>query len=405
VISLPKTCGISGPRGRFTRHWPASVLLCASLPGCDLLNQEGQQSAAQQAATPLEVVAIEVQARDTPIAMEFVGKTASSRRVEIRSRVDGFLEKRLYQEGSMVDVGQVLFQMDRKPFEAQVQAAQAELAQQQARLENATANLRRVEPLVKQKAVAQKELDDALGMYRSAAAAVEGAKANVVQSELNLGYTTIKSPVTGLSSFAVKREGAYIGIGDSLLTYVAQLEPMWVEFSISENQLLRAHDQEEKGLIRLPADGDFDVEVILADGSVYPHTGRITFADASLSEATGTFLLRAEVANPQHTLRPGQFVRVRLKGALRPGAILVPQRAVQQGAKGSFVWVVDGDAKAEFRPITVGPWYEDQWFVNEGLKAGERVVVEGALKLRAGVPVTVTPPSAPDSERQPAAGS
>ena len=349
-------------------------------------------------AGALEVTVVKTSRRDVPVTVDYVGKTQSSRRVEIRSRVAGFLEKRLYQEGSLVEDGQVLFQMDRKPFEAQLQAAEAELAQHRARLTNAKANLNRVKPLAAQKAVAEKELDDAWGLYRTAAAAVEAAQAKVIQAELDLGYTTITSPVTGLSSFAKQHEGAYIGgTVDSLLTYVAQLDPMWVEFSVSENQLLKAREQESLGVLKQPEAGDFEVEVVLADGTIYPHTGHITFADAALSEETGTFLIRAEVGNPDATLRPGQFVRARLKGAVRPNAILVPKRAVQQGAQGSFVWVVDAQGKAEFRPIKTGPWHEDQWFVDQGLQGDETVVVEGALKLRAGAPVKIVEPAEPQS--------
>ncbi|KPK25429.1 MAG: hemolysin D [Desulfobacterales bacterium SG8_35_2] len=348
-----------------------------------------------------EVTVIKTVPRDTPVTIEFVGKTVSSRRVEIRSRVEGFLEKRLYTEGSMVKEGDVLFQMDQKPFQADLRAAKAELAQQQARLDNAEANLKRVKPLAEKNAVSQKDLDDAIGTYRSSAAAVEAAKAKVVQAELSLSYTTITSPVTGLSSFAVKQEGAYIGFGsDSLLTYVAQLNPMWVEFSVSENQILKSRQQSELGIIKHPEQGDMEVEVVLADGSIFPNRGRITFADAALSEETGTFLIRAELENIMDTdselemLRPGQFVRARLHGMVRPNAILVPQRAVQQGAKGSFVWVLDEEGKAEFQPVTVGQWYGDEWFIDEGLEGGETVVVDGALKLRPGIPVKIVTPEA-----------
>jgi len=353
-----------------------------------------------------EVTTLIIESQDTPVSFEFVGKTASSRRVEIRSRINGFLEKREYQEGSMVQAGQVLFQMDRKPFEARLQAAKAELAQQSARLATANANLKRVRPLVKKNAVAQKELDDALGTYRAAAAAVEQARAHVVQAELDLGYTTIASPLTGLSSFAIKREGSYIGVGtESLLTYVARIDPMWVEFSVSENLILGYQERIKQGILTPPKNGDFTVEIILADGTVYPHTGRITFADASLSEETGTFLLRAEVANPDRLLRPGQFVRILLKGAIRPNAILVPQRAVQQGAKGSFVWVIDKEDTASFRPVTVGPWHGKEWFIESGLKAGDVVVVDGVLKLQAGTRVKSTGPQAsPEPGETPARG-
>lgn len=339
----------------------------------------------------LEVEVIKVMARDTPVSIEFVAKTASSRKVEIRSRVEGFLEELAYVEGSMVDEGQVLFQMDKKPFQAKLDAAKAELSQQQARLQNADANLKRVKPLAAKNAVAQKELDDALGTYLTAAAAVEQSRANVVQAQLDLGYTTITSPLLGVSSYAVKREGAYIGLGtESLLTYVAQIDPMWVEFSVSENQVLRSREDEARGILLPPEDGSYEVEIVLADGTVYPIRGRITFADASLSEETGTFLIRAEIANPEELLRPGQFVRANLIGAVRPNAILVPQQAVQQGARGSFIWVIKEDSTAEFRPIEIGPWHEGQWFIEQGLMDGEMVVVKGGMRLQANIPVRIT---------------
>jgi membrane fusion protein (multidrug efflux system) len=372
----------------------AGLVLGIFLAGCD-------QSAEVAAPAPLEVTVVTTQAQDVPVAFEFVGKTSSSRRVEIRSRVEGFLEKRLYREGGMVEAGDPLFQMDRKPFEAQLDAASAELAQQQARLTNARANLKRVKPLAEQNAVAQKELDDALGVFRSAAASVAAAKAKVVQAELDLGYTEIKSPVTGISSFAIKREGSYMGMGDSLLTYVAQIQPMWVEFSISENQMFRIRREAEAGLVVVPPNGDFEVEIEMADGSVFPERGKITFSDASLSEQTGTFLVRAEIANPREELRPGQFVRTRLLGSIRPGAILLPQRAVQQGAQGSFVWIVGDDGKTRFQPVQLGPWLGDQWFISKGLEAGDTVIVEGALKVHAGIAVAAKPYVAAESPAQP----
>ena len=363
------------------------------------------QQAVQVAPQPIPVTVVRVDARDVPVASEFVGKTASSRRVEVRSRVEGFLESREYEEGTPVQEGQVMFQMDRKPFEADLLAARAELQQQLARQATADADLDRAVPLAKRDAIAQRELDQAVGNSRSAAAAVEAARAKVVQAELNLGYTTIKAPVTGLSSYAQQREGAYIGLGSaSLLTYVARIDPIWVEFSVSENQILKARKSQQQGLLNLPQGDQYEVEIILADGTVFPEKGRITFADASLSEETGTFLLRAELPNPPRAgfaapqLRPGQFVRVRLKGAVRPDAVLVPQRAVQQGAKGSFVWVVDGQNQAAFRPVEVGDWRGDEWFIDAGVEDGDTVVVDGALKLRPGVPVQIVEPDAKQAE-------
>ena len=383
-----------------TRLWiPALVSTIVFLGGC--IGEDEKK--AQPAQKPSPVTVVKVVAKDAPVATEFVGTTASSRRVEVRSRVEGFLQSREYEEGALVEEGQVMFQMDRKPFEAQLQAAKAELGQQLARQTTADADLARAVPLAKKDAIAQRELDYALGNSRSAAAAVESAQAKVVQAELNLGYTTIHAPVTGLSSFAKQQEGAYIGFGsNSLLTYVARIDPIWVEFSISENLLLHSQKSQKEGLYVPPADQQYEVEIILADGTLYPEVGRITFADASLSEETGTFLLRAELPNPPRKdsglrqLRPGQFVRVNLKGGVRPNAILVPQRAVQQGAKGSFVWVIDAQNKAEFRPVTVGDWQGDEWFITAGLEDGETVVVDGALKLRAGVEVEIVEPDAED---------
>ena len=338
-----------------------------------------------------EVSVMMAEPRDIPVYTEFVGKTISSRRIEIRSRVEGFLEKRLYEEGAMVQEGQVMFQMDRKPFEAQLNAAKAELAQQLARFTNAEANLARVKPLAEQNAVAQKELDDAISMFRSSAAAVEAAQAKVIQAELDLGYTDIYSPVTGISSYARKQEGSYLGIGqDALLTYVAQIQPMWVEFSVSENQIFGFRANQESGLVRAPENQEYEVQLELADQSIYPHRGKITFADASLSEETGTFLIRAEIPNPDKLLRPGQFVRAQLHGAVRPKAILIPQRAVQQGAQGSFVWVIE-EGKTKFQPVKTGPWRGDDWFIEAGLDGGEQVIVDGALTVRPGIEVKTVP--------------
>lgn len=375
----------------------ALVALAGSLmiAGC---SKENTAAGGQPAA---EVSAVTVKGQTVPVVFQFVGQTESSQQVEIRARVNGFLEKRVYTEGSFVKPDQVLFVMDKKPFEADLQAAQAELAQQQARLTTARANLNRVRPLVADNALAAKDLDDATGQEQAAAAAVEAAKAKVAESKLNLGYTTIVSPLAGLSSFAKVQDGAYINGTNNLLTYVARLDPMRVNFSLSENESLRLRDEVKKGLLHAAPRDDYEVELVLADGSVFPAHGRITFADAAFSQETGTFLLRAELPNPQGTLRPGQFVRVNVIGFSRPGAIVVPQRAVQQGPRGAFVWAVDKDNKAQQRPVVAGDWMGDQWLVSEGLKDGERVVVDGFLRLAPGAPVQVKEvPPEPLPQRQ-----
>jgi len=359
-----------------------------ALAGC---GRDQPAPAAAPQAVPAVVITVE--ASDVPNVAEFVGETESSQEVEIRARVEGFLETIAYREGALVKKGDVLFQMDRKPFEASLAAARAELQAQQARLSTADANLKRVGPLAAEDALSQKDLDDAQGSRDAAVAAVEGARSRVQQADINLGYTTIRSPVTGVTSFARRQPGSFIAPGaDSLLTYVAALDPMRVNFSISENEQLRYTRLVNEGKLKPPAGRKYAIKVVLADGTVVPAPGHVTFGDASYSKETGTFLVRAELPNKDGALRPGQFVRVLMSGATWTNAIQVPQRAVMQGPQGNFVWVVDAESKAQFRPVTVGPLSGDMWLIAEGLQAGDRVVVDGGLKLAPGVPVRPVEP-------------
>jgi membrane fusion protein, multidrug efflux system len=368
------------------------------IAACSLLALAGcgkDETKAPPQRPPVDVTVVTVVARDTPVTFAFVGQTQSSREVEIRARIDGFLEKRLYVEGDLVRAGQPLFQIDRKPLAASLQTAKGQLAEQQASLNVAVANLARVKPLAEQNAVSKKDLDDAVGNEQKARAAVIQAQGQVQTAELNLGYTTISSPLTGLSSFAKLQEGTYLSASNNLLTYVAQLDPIWVNFSISENETLRYRDEAARNLLRLPKDNNFEIEVVLADGSVYPNRGHISFSDPSFSKDTGTFLVRSVLANPKGQLRPGQFVTVNVLGATRPNSILVPQRAVQQGAKSHFVWVVGKDGKAEERVVDVGTWHGDDWFINAGLRGGEQVVVDGAIRVGPGATLKATPYAPP----------
>jgi membrane fusion protein (multidrug efflux system) len=352
---------------------------------------EKPEASTQPQAMPAAVIT--VIATDVPFVGEFVGETESSQEVEIRARVEGFLESIKYREGAVVNKGDVLFEMDRKPFEAALSAARAEMLAQQARLETASANLKRVGPLAAEDALSQKDLDDAKGAKDAAAAAVEGARSRVQQAEINLSYTTILSPVTGVTSFARKQPGSFIAPGpDSLLTYVSALDPMRVNFSVSENEQLKFNKMIAEGKLRPADEQKYSVQVVLADGTVVPAPGHITFGDASFSKETGTFLVRAELPNKDGTLRPGQFVRVLMGGPSWADAIQVPQRAVMQGPTGNFVWVVDADSKAQLRPVTVGPLTGDLWLIAEGLQDGERIVVDGGLRLAPGVPVKAMSP-------------
>jgi len=374
--------------------WPTSALgtalVCAFLlDGCK------KEKTSVATVQTVEVTAVKVEPRTVPITFEWIAQTESSRQVEIRARVDGILEKRVYREGSLVHEGEVMFEMERKPFEARLALVKAELGEQEARLANARQTLARVKDLSQKSVVSRQDLDDATNSERAAAAAVEAAKAKVTEAELNLSYTTIRAPITGLSSYATKHDGSYIGAGaDSMLTYVAALDPIRVNFSVSENQLLRFRDEIKSGRLVVPPDDAFEVEVVLADGQIHPQKGRLTFGDLAFSRDTGTYLVRAEVPNPEGDLRPGQFVHARLLGAVRPNAILIPKRSVLQGAQGSFVWVVGPQSKAELRPIELGDWYGDDWFVNEGLQAGETVVVDGGIKVQPGETLKVVEPAA-----------
>jgi membrane fusion protein (multidrug efflux system) len=372
-----------------TRARLACAIALVLVAGC------GKKEPPPVAKGPVEVSVVTVAPRDVPAVFEYVGTTQSSRQVNIQARVNGFLDKRVYTEGAIVKEGQVLFLMDKKPFQAQVDAAQAQLSKAQAALEVAKSNLARVKPLAEAEALSQKDLDDANGNFQSASASVEGAKAQLESAQLNLSYCTITSPVAGISGSAAQADGTYLNQSNSQLTTVAVLSPMWVNFSLSENEVQVFRDQVARGLLTRPPGNSYVVEVVLVDGTVFPHTGRVTFTDPAFNTQTGTFLIRATLDNPQGLLRPNQYVRVRVGGATRPNAILVPQRAVLQGSRGHFVWVADRDGKAENRPVTVGDWVGNDWHIVEGLHAGDRVVVDGGLKLAAGTPLNVKPLAAP----------
>jgi len=275
-----------------------------------------------------------------------------------------------------------------------VGGAAAALQRNQASLDVATATLKRTKPLVEPNALSQKVLDDATGQYEQAGAAVAQSKASLQSAQLDLSYTTISSPVAGITSYAAVAEGTYVSPQNAQLTTVSVLSPMWVNFSLSENEVQRIENDVKAGRLRLPADRNLTVEIEQADGGLFPYTGKITFADPSYNSQTGTFLIRATVDNPKGVLRPNQYVRARLKGAVRPNAILVPQRAVQQGGKGHFVWLIDKEGKAELRPVVVGDWSGESWFISEGLQAGDQLVVDGAQRLSQGATPKVIPQAA-----------
>ncbi|MCP5197060.1 MAG: efflux RND transporter periplasmic adaptor subunit [Gammaproteobacteria bacterium] len=349
--------------------------------------------AQQPTPPPVEVTVVSVAPQTTPASYEFTGKTESSRAVEIRARVEGYLDKIAYTEGDFVRRGQLLFQLDPQPFQAALDNAKGELARAEAQLANARATLARVKPLARQNALSQKDLDDAVATERSAQAQVQSAKAQVRTAELNLGYTTMKSPLNGLAGKSEFREGSLVTPGSSsLLTTVVQLDPIWVSFGAGENDVLKFRRQKASG--QLTSTQNVEVELVLADGSVYPNKGRIDYVAPTIDQQTGTLAMRAEISNPNRVLSPGQFVRVRLQGIERTNVIIVPQRAVMQGPQGKFVYVVGADHQAEAKPVQVGDFYGDQWIITSGLNGDEQVIADGVIKVRPGAPVKVVAPAA-----------
>lgn len=374
-------------------------MLLTALAGCTGRADE----TAPMAFPPPPVTTVTVRARDLPVEREYLGRTQGSREVEIRPRVGGIIEQRLYAEGSRVEAGALLFRLDPKPFEVQVAAAEAELARAKARVAQAERELNRLKPLEKQRVASRKDMDDARSDYDLAAAAVKAAEAGLREARLQLGYTRVTAPIAGFAGLAEKVEGALVSAGADRLTVLTQTDPMDVYFAISENELLDRQRALAEGSLRSPADTELDVKVRLADGRVLERGGHLNFNDARMDPDTGTVTLRARLPNPDGLLKSGQFVRVIVSGAVHPGALTVPQKAVLEGPQGKFVYVVgaggDGGPVAELRPVRVGEWVgqgdaERNWVIREGLAAGDRVIVDNLIKLGPGAPVQPAPATA-----------
>jgi membrane fusion protein (multidrug efflux system) len=345
---------------------------------------------------PPAVVALhEVKARAVPVELEYPAQTAGSREVEVRARVPGILLKRNFEEGAAVRAGQSLFSLDAAPFEAALARAEADVAAAEARHSVASRNAARMKPLLAARAASQKDVDDAQGAEEVAAADVKAAQARLREARLNLEYTKVEAPVSGLTSRSLKSEGTLVSGPDVLLTTVSQVDPIYVNFGLSEGEQSRLRAEAAAGKLVLPKDNRFEVAVRFEDGRVYSRPGKLAFTDVRVNNQTGTSDARAELPNPAGEVRPGQFVRVVLKGAQRPEAITVPQRAVMESPQGKMVYMVGPDNKAVPRPITVAEWVGEEWVVTSGLKAGEKIIVDGLMKVFPGAPVQVGDPNAP----------
>ncbi|MBM4287226.1 MAG: efflux RND transporter periplasmic adaptor subunit [Deltaproteobacteria bacterium] len=379
------------------------ILTCLSI---SLLAGCGEEKATAPVA-PLVEVAPVVQ-RDVPIVREWVGSADGLVNAKINAQVQGYLIKQNYKEGSFVRKGQVLFEIDPRPFQAALAQAKGQLAINEGQLYTAKANLDKIRPLAAVNAVSKKDLDDAIGREASARAAVQASKAAVEKAEIDLSFTKITSPIDGIAGIAKAQLGELVGTpGGSELTTVSTLDPIKVYVPISEQEYLQ--------FTRKPLRSDMaerqepNLELVLADGSLFPHKGLVSFADRQVDEGTGTIRVATLFPNPGNFLRPGQFAKVRALLETQQGALLVPQRAVNEIQGRYQVGVVNPDNTVDIRWVKVGERVGPLWVVTEGLKPGERVIVEGLQKVRAGMAVTpqehqeapaATPASQPGKEER-----
>ncbi len=360
----------------------------AALTVAGIFTSACQGEQAKVAPPPPQVLVTNIERRDVPIVIELVGQTKGAQDIEIRARVEGFVDSVTFQEGTPVKKGQVLYTIDPKPFEATLANAKADLATWQARYVKTQNDVKRLEPLAAKQAVSQQELDDAVASREAAQAQVEAQNATVSKAQLDLGYTGVVAPINGLAGTTLVRSGALVGRGEStLLTTVSQVDPILFTAGISEAEYLRLARRAEE-LRRQLGGKPVPVELVLADGSVHPQKGRLDAIERAVDTTTGTLSLQFRFANPNGLIRPGQYGRVRFVLETRKDAMLVPQRAVQELQSLYNVTVVGSDNKLAVKTVTVGPRVGSLWVVEKGLEPGDRVVVEGAQRLKPGTVVT-----------------
>ncbi len=362
-----------------------SAVFSTGLAGC------GGDKPAAQVIPPSEVKFIVAEATTVPVVREYVGNVVAYRSVQVRARVEGVLTKRHYNEGTNVKEGQLLYSIDPDNYEAAQRDAQAALSQAEANLANAKAREARYAPLAKEDAISKQDYDDAVTQLRQAESSVQSARAQLDRAKLNLGYTQIRAAETGRIGFSQVPEGALVGKGEpTLLATIEKLDPIYVNFTMPDRDALALQRAFRSGTIK--EQGGENVRMILPDGSEFSQAGRIDVADAQINRETGTITLRAVLPNRGYpNLLPGMFVHVRMTAGQRPGAIVVPQRAVMKTPAGHAVFVVTEDNKAERRDLVVGEWINDGWIIEKGLAAGDKVIVDGIQKAQPGGPVKPTP--------------
>ena len=360
----------------------SAVLLCAAIGGC--------KESPPPPQPPPEVVVEPVDVRDMPVQAEFTGEVRGGEDVEVRARVAGFLQSQHYQEGSLVKKGQLLFTIDPKPFQATAARAQADMAEAQARHNRAVIQVNRLKPLVAQHAVSQQDLDNAMASEEASRAGVAAAEAQLRSAQIDLGYTRVASPINGLAGNRQVDVGSYVGSPQpTVLTVVSSLDPVRFDFTVSETEYL-AYARAAKAQAGKRTGKGPELELVLADGSVFPEKGRVTVVGRGVSTETGTLPIQAAFPNPGGLLRPGQFGRVKFPITTRKSAIVIPQRSVQE-LQGTYnVFVVGADSVAQTREIKVASRSGSDWIVASGLEPADRIVIEGIQKVRPGTKVRPT---------------
>jgi membrane fusion protein (multidrug efflux system) len=360
-------------------HVAAVAALALFIAACGNRGEQGG------APPPPEVAVAEVTRGNVPTLLEYTGRAVGSRDVEVRARVSGILLERRYEEGSDVRQGELLFRIDPEPYRAAAAQARAELGVAQARLDEARRQRDRILPLFAQNAASQRQRDEVVSQFEVAQANVAAAQARLRTAELDLGYTEVRAPIGGLTSREVRSEGSLVAAGteSSLLTRIVQTDPIYVEFSVPEAEAARVRKATAAGRASL------DVQLLADDGSAPRTGGKLSFVDTSVEQASGTVRARAVFPNADRQLVPGQFLRVRVEGVAAEDATSVPRRAVMTSAQGSFVWVVGQGEVVELRPVRLAGESGDRALIGEGLQPGERVVVEGVLKVRPGAKVAI----------------
>lgn len=364
----------------------------------------GRDGEASGAMPPSMVTAVVVERADTPVSYEYMGQTVGSREVQVRARTGGILLERHYIEGGYVEEGDLLFTIDPEKSDANLAQTVGELARQRATLENAKRDRDRLVKLFKDGAVSASERDNAVTAYQSALASVQESEARMNDARISRNYSEVRAPISGMTSKETLSEGSLVITGESVLTTISQLRPMYVNFSVPGAEGLNARRMVAKGLIALPEAG-LDLRLRLVDGSMYPRVGFINFEDKRVDPETGSIRMRGQFPNPDDLILPGQYVRVFVEGAVMADALLVPQSAVLFTQQGPIVYALDENNVAQARPVVLGQTIEDSYIVAEGLENGERIVSQGVIKVRPGVPVSIRaegpPPGAqPDQPGQ-----